>query len=166
MHPEISLITITLVFIAAKALNWLSYKRMKARILERQTWDLNICCGKTDGGGLNADIFQHTELPNFILISDIYHLPFRNKQFNHVLCSHTMEHVEDPDLFFKELQRVGNHVTIVIPPLWDFAAALNLFEHRWLFFSLKTEHRSLPPRVHLKLADFLKDKLKIVFIKA
>ena len=83
-----------------------SYKILKNKILKSRKWDLNICCGKTNGGGINADIKKHKNLPNFILIKNIYKLPFKNKQFNYVLCSHTIEHVDDPIQFYKELKRV------------------------------------------------------------
>lgn len=132
--------------------NWLSYRVLKRRILERRRWDLNICCGKTDGGGINADIVAHSSLPNMVIV-DIYHLPFGEATFDHVLCSHTVEHVEHPERFYAELTRVGKHVTLVLPPLWDSTAAFNLLEHRWLFLTLKKEHSTLPPYIRLPVAD-------------
>jgi ubiquinone/menaquinone biosynthesis C-methylase UbiE len=79
----------------------------------------------------------------------VYRLPFKDGQFGVVLCSHTLEHVEDPQGMCGELTRVGGDVTLVIPPLWDVSAALNVFEHRWVFLSLRKEHRSLPRYVEL-----------------
>lgn len=133
----------------------LSYSILKRRILTRQRWGINICCGKTDGGGVNADIVKHKDVPNFIFIKDIYGLPFRGQQFDTVLSSHTIEHVEDPDMFFRELKRIGKEVSIVIPPLWDISAALNFFEHKFIFLTFKKEHTSLPPCVKLPLASFI-----------
>jgi SAM-dependent methyltransferase len=132
--------------------NRVSYGYLKSRILKERIWDLNICCGKTDGGGVNADILQHAELPNFVKVDDIYDLPFEDKQFNTVLCSHTMEHVDNPTLFCKELQRVGKEVTIVVPPLWDIGAVINVLEHKWIFLTFKKRHRGLPPHVPLPFA--------------
>jgi len=129
-----------------------SYRLLKNRALKRQRWDLNICCGRTDGGGVNADIVRHADLPRFQIVEDIYRLPFADRQFGSVLCSHTLEHVEDPDRFFGELQRVGGQVTLVLPPLWDITAALNILEHRWIFLTLKKEHRRPPRRIRLPLA--------------
>src|SRR4030043_2036227 len=91
----------------SQALNVLSYRVLKRRILRQRKWDLNIGCGKTDGGGGNADIVAHAGLPNFRLIDSGYHLPFEENQFETVLASHTMEHVDEPAAFFKELTRVG-----------------------------------------------------------
>jgi len=80
-------------------LNWFSYKYLKNQTVERQCWDLNICCGKTDGGGVNADIFRHKDVANFILIKDIYHLPFKDQEFDSALSSHTIEHIDNPKAF-------------------------------------------------------------------
>ena len=54
--------------------NILSYKILKNKTLHSRKWDLNICCGKTDGMGVNADIKKHKEVPNFpiVLIEDTY----------------------------------------------------------------------------------------------
>lgn len=133
--------------------NFISYKLLKKRIIERQKWDLNICCGKTDGGGLNVDIVKHKELPNFQLINDITDLPYNDDQFETVLTSHTIEHVDDPEAFFCELQRVGKKVTIVVPPLWDITAAFNILEHKWVFLTLCKEHNTLPKFLKLPFSQ-------------
>ncbi len=146
------LIGVPVVVASLYMLNFMSYNVLKKRILRRQTWDLNICCGKTDGGGINADIVRHADVPNFVQV-DIYDHPFADKQFDTVLCSHTIEHVEDPERFFAELQRVGKDVTLVVPPLWDLSAVLNVLEHRWIFLTFKKEHKTLPMYVPLPFAD-------------
>lgn len=133
----------------------LSYSLLKKKILKRQKWGINICSGKTDGGGINVDIVKHANIPNFVLIKDIYNLPFRDQQFDTVLCSHTIEHVENPEKFFRELKRIGKKVSIVIPPLWDITAALNVFEHKFIFLSFKKEHTKLLPFIRLPLASFI-----------
>ncbi|MCI0471334.1 MAG: class I SAM-dependent methyltransferase [Candidatus Aminicenantes bacterium] len=135
--------------------HFLSYTVLKNRILKQRKWDLNICCGNTDGGGINADIVRHKDVPNFRLVKDIYNLPFKTGEFDQVLCSHTIEHVDDPARFFTELKRVGKEVTIVIPPLYDITAALNFFEHKTLFFSFKKKHCFLPGHARLPLSAFV-----------
>ncbi|MCC7002166.1 MAG: hypothetical protein IT357_08430, partial [Gemmatimonadaceae bacterium] len=47
--------------------NFLSYRYLKERTLRERVWDYNICCGETDGGGINADIVQHGDVPRFEL---------------------------------------------------------------------------------------------------
>jgi ubiquinone/menaquinone biosynthesis C-methylase UbiE len=139
--------------------HFISYRILKKRILRRQKWDLNICCGQTDGGGINADIVEQKGVPTFFLIKNIYKLPFETGQFDTVLCSHTIEHVDYPDRFFKELQRVGKQVTIVIPPLYDTTAALNIFEHKYIFLSFKKEHHRLPKYAKLPLAASIQQRI-------
>lgn len=138
-----------------------SYQLAKRRVLNRQKWGLNICCGYTDGGGVNADIICHDEaLPNFVEIADVTDLPFGDKQFDTVLCSHTIEHVDDPQAMFRELRRVGQSVTIVIPPLWDIGAVLNVFEHRWIYLTFRKEHvDKLPRHIPLPLSRRVHERL-------
>lgn len=133
--------------------HYLSYSILKKRTLKSRKWDLNICCGKTDGGGVNADIVKHKDLPNFVLIKDIYRLPFKNKQFNYVLCSHTIEHVDNPVRFYQELKRVGKYVVLVVPPLWDIFASFFAFpSHKWICLAIQKEHTTLPKMIPYSLA--------------
>jgi hypothetical protein len=159
MNTPTLLITLT---VGAVLLLWLphllSYKLLKNRTVRRQRWDLNICCGTTDGGGINADIVRHKQVPNFVQVR-IYRLPFRDEQFGSILCSHTIEHVQDPEAFYRELCRVGRQVTLVVPPLWDLTAATNVLEHRWLFLTFKKEHTTLPPHIRLPLAGWVQKVL-------
>ena len=154
-------LTITgfIFYIISYFLNWISYKYLKNKIINRQSWDLNICCGHTDGGGVNADIVKHSELPNFVLLEDIYDLPFKDKQFEHVLCSHTIEHVDHPLKFHEELQRVGEKITYLVPPIWDITAAFNFFEHKWLFLTCNTKFSTPPKHIKLPLAEKLQKRI-------
>jgi hypothetical protein len=151
MHYDLyDLLTALAVVIAAATLLWLanfaSYRVIKGRVLRERRWDYNICCGQTDGGGVNADIVQFGTIPNFELVTDVTQLPHADGTFATVLCSHTLEHVDDPKAMFAELQRVGQRVTILVPPLWDLAAALNPFEHRVIFLAWRTRHENHLPR--------------------
>lgn len=126
--------------------NFLSYRLIKDRVLRERRWDYNICCGTTDGGGINADIMQHGPVSRFELVEEVTALPHADASFEHVLCSHTLEHVDDPQAMFDELRRVGRHVTVLVPPLWDLAGSLNPFEHRVIFLTLRSRHDNRLPR--------------------
>lgn len=140
--------------------NHVSYRLIKNRVLAERRWDYNICCGTTDGGGVNADIVQHADVPRFELVSDVTRLPHNAGTFDTVLCSHTLEHVDDPAGMFRELQRVGKRVTILVPPLWDLAAALNPFEHRVIFLTAASRHDDrLPPFIRYSPARWLQARL-------
>jgi SAM-dependent methyltransferase len=158
-HLVLFLTTVAGVSLILRVLNHVAYHHLKNRVLQRQGWDLNVCCGKTDGGGINVDIVRHADVPNFLLVNDIYNLPFRDGEFQYTLCSHVMEHVDDPEAFFAELQRVSRHVVLLLPPVWDLGAAFNLFEHKWLFLTWNTEHASLPRHVRLPLAEGVQNVL-------
>ncbi len=143
MIIQIILIFAGLAFLGA-LLNWLDYKFMKKKYLESEIFDLNICCGDTSCAGINADIDKR-DAPRFVLVKDIYNLPFKNKQFKNTVCSHTLEHVDDPVKFFEELKRVSENVTVLIPPLWDFGCMINIREHRSQFLTFTSKHKNELP---------------------
>jgi hypothetical protein len=74
-------LALMIFLLVGKLFNFICYTLMKERIIAGQQWDLNICCGKTDAGKINADIVKHARIANFVLIKDIYNLPFADKQF-------------------------------------------------------------------------------------
>jgi SAM-dependent methyltransferase len=139
--------------------HWYSYRSLKHTIIGRQRWDLNVCCGRIDGGGPNSDIVKHDDIPNFVQLDNIYRLPFADAQFEAVLCSHTVEHIDYPQRFDRELRRVGKNVVYILPPIWDLAAALNIWEHKWQILSVRKVHRQLPPRVPLPFARRLQARI-------
>ena len=127
----------------------LDYRVLKSLHLKSRRWGLNVSCGGTDGVGVNADVVRR-DVPNFVLIKDACRLPFRDAQFESAICSHTMEHVENPETFYRELRRVSKNVTILVPPLWDVAAILHFWEHKWQFVTFTTKHvNKLPPKIRL-----------------
>jgi len=59
-------------------------------------------------------------------------LPFKNKEFDFVIASHVLEHVEDPAFFIKELERVSSQGYIELPTiLEDNLVFENKINHRW-----------------------------------
>jgi hypothetical protein len=141
-----------LVVIILRLLNHLNSNILKRRIVARKEWDLNICCGKTDGGGINVDVFPHIDIPNFLHISDIYNLPFRDGSFESVLCCDTIARVDDPQRMYNELKRVGKDITLVVTPIWDICSAFNIFKNRYVFLTCRKDHHDLPIHFRLPLA--------------
>ncbi len=136
-----------LVYITAAHV--VDYRILKNYYMKKRSYGLNISCGDTDGGGVNADVVER-DVRNFVLVDDIYRLPFRDKQFESAVCSHTMEHVDDPERFFSELSRVADDVTVFLPPLWDFFSMLAFQEHKWQFLTMRSMHvNGLPRKVRL-----------------
>lgn len=78
----------------------------------------------------NLDIVPRN-VPNFVL-GDVQDLSmFGDKKFGVAFCSHTLEHVEDPERAIQELHRVADHVVIITPSWWDIATYFNP-DHQWL----------------------------------
>lgn len=44
--------------------------------------------------------------------------PFKDKEFDYVICSHVLEHVPDVDLFLKEVSRVGKRGYLEYPVIY------------------------------------------------
>ncbi|MFQ6069455.1 MAG: methyltransferase domain-containing protein [Candidatus Aminicenantales bacterium] len=154
----IVLVSVIGFFLLIYGLHFLSYSVLKNRILRKQKWEANICCGKTDGGGVNVDIVKHSHVPCFVLVGEVYNLPFKDRQFSSIISSHTIEHLDDPQAFYQELKRISEKVTIVIPPLWDILGAFAFLEHKHLFLSFKKEHHRLPPCIKLPFSSFIQKK--------
>lgn len=47
--------------------------------------------------------------------ASVENLPFEDKSFDYVYCSHVLEHVEEPEKAIKEIQRVGKKGYIEVP---------------------------------------------------
>jgi len=63
--------------------------------------------------------------------ADIHDLPFEDKSFDFVFCSHVMEHVADPGKACREICRVGKRGFIETPRKWvEFFAGYP--SHQWL----------------------------------
>lgn len=70
---------------------------------------------------------------------DIHFLPFKDKVFNTVVCSHVLEHINNPEQGKKEINRVGDGYEIVLPhPVWEYMFALFNAEtaHKWIAYNL------------------------------
>lgn len=143
-----------IALVALFLLNFLSYRMLNPIYAKSRQWDLNICCGKTEHGVINADIFQHQAIKGFVLLDDITDLPFANKQMQRTLCAHTIEHIDDPVAFDQELRRVSDAVVYIVPPMWDLAAQLNFLEHKWIILSPRKVHTQLPRMVRNPLSLF------------
>ena len=98
---------------------------------------LNAGCGYSfvEESDVNLDITPRN-VPRFVQ-GDIQDLSmFEDKRFGAAYASHVLEHVDDPDLASRELQRVADHVFIVTPfPI--FPTAWFPLEHKWIFWREK-----------------------------
>ena len=81
-----------------------------------------------------ADIQDFSKLykeKNFIRLSD-KKLPFKDKEFDFVIASHVIEHVEDFEYFIKEIERISSQGYIELPTrLGDNLVFENQTDHIW-----------------------------------
>jgi ubiquinone/menaquinone biosynthesis C-methylase UbiE len=73
--------------------------------------------------------------------ADITKLPFKNRQFDTVICAHTLEHVRNIQLAVKELRRVAKKRLIIIVPMqrpykYTFDPHVHFFPYRHSFLQL------------------------------
>ena len=104
---------------------------------ENKDWKvLDIGCGYTanENATTLCDVIDlQKEYPDkqFVKLNS-KNLPFRDKEFDFVIASHVLEHVENPEFFINELQRISNKGYIEIPTtLEDNLVFENKKDHLW-----------------------------------
>ena len=107
------------------------------QIKQNPNWKvLDIGCGFTAHEKANVvcdvqDLSNFYKDKNFVKLND-KKLPFRDKEFDFVIASHVIEHVEDVIFFIKELERVSSKGYIELPtPLEDNLVFENKNDHIW-----------------------------------
>ena len=104
---------------------------------QNQTWKvLDIGCGYTPHENANVicdiqDLSNFYKDKKFIKLNNKT-LPFKDKEFDFVIASHVIEHVEDVNYFIKELERVSSKGYIELPTiLEDNLVFENKKDHLW-----------------------------------
>jgi hypothetical protein len=134
---------------------------------------LDVGCGTKPKGDVNVDFFGKGFNPqtgdqvqgnfmapkrirNFVM-ADASHLPFKDGAFKVVLSWHTIEHVQDPFLMFKELCRVAKRKVIVRCPHREGSGGVmpyhvNFFDEAW--FKKASDAIGLPNRQFITIFDY------------
>ena len=108
-----------------------------SQISQNPNWNvLDIGCGFTahEKASMICDI---QDLSNFYKNKKFVKLenktlPFKNKEFDFVIASHVIEHVQDVEYFLSELQRVSSKGYIEVPTiLEDNLVFENRNDHLW-----------------------------------
>ena len=107
------------------------------QIIQNPNWKvLDIGCGFTAHEKANVvcdvqDLSNFYKDKKFVKLND-KKLPFGDKEFDFVIASHVIEHVEDVSFFIKELERVSSKGYIELPtPLEDNLVFENKNDHIW-----------------------------------
>ena len=147
------------------------------QIKQNPNWKvLDIGCGFTAHEKANIvcdvqDLSNFYKDKKFVKLTD-KKLPFSDKEFDFVIASHVIEHVEDVSFFIKELERVSFKGYIELPtPLEDNLVFENKNDHIWhLEFNdienkllIKKKIQYIEPLITVstakKLAKFFKQSL-------
>ena len=102
-------------------------------------WNIaDIGCGyrANENASVIADVQDLSHFynnKNFVKIND-KKLPFKDKEFDFIIASHVIEHVDDFEFFIKELERVSSKGYIELPSRWaDNLVFENKDDHIWWF---------------------------------
>jgi len=116
-----------------------SIKNINKIIEKNPAWKiLDIGCGYRAHPRANIvadiqDLSDYYKKRKFIKIID-KKLPFKDKEFDFVIASHVIEHVEDFEFFIKELERISHQGYIELPTrLGDNLVFENKTDHIWWF---------------------------------
>ena len=113
--------------------------RINKKLEENPNWKiLDLGCGYTANKNATVvadvqDLSNFYKDKKFIKIAE-KKLPFKDKEFDFVITSHVIEHVDDLDFFIKEIERISNQGYIELPSkLGDNLVFENLTDHIWWF---------------------------------
>ena len=116
-----------------------SLNSINKKLKENSNWNiLDIGCGYTANEYANTiadiqDLSNFYKTKKFIKITD-KKLPFKDNEFDFVITSHVIEHVEDFQFFIKEIERITKQGYIELPTrLGDNIVFENLKDHIWWF---------------------------------
>ena len=116
-----------------------SIKYLNSIIKENPKWKiLDIGCGYRAHPAASIiadvqDLSNYYKERKFIKISG-KKLPFKNQEFDLVIASHVIEHVEDFEFFINELERISSQGYIELPSRFaDNLVFENKTDHIWWF---------------------------------
>ena len=114
-----------------------SKDHIQSILSEKKNWKiLDIGCGYSANEFATTicdvqDLSEFYKEKNFVKLEN-KSLPFKDNEFDFVIASHVLEHVEDFKFFIKELERVSNKGYIELPTkLEDNLVFENKKDHLW-----------------------------------
>jgi len=117
-----------------------SIKHLNSLLKKNPEWMvLDIGCGYRAHASASViadvkDFSNYYKERKFIKINE-KKLPFKDKEFDFVIASHVIEHVEDFEYFIKELERISSRGYIELPSrLGDNLVFENKTDHIWWFY--------------------------------
>jgi len=121
---------------------------------------LDVGCGyrANKHATIIADIKDFTDFykdKKFVKIED-KNFPFMDKEFDFVIASHVIEHVEDFEFFISELERISSKGYIELPTrLGDNLVFENKKDHIWWFYFDDTKNKLIASKKNQILDSFI-----------
>ena len=111
------------------------------------------------------DLSNYYKEKKFIKINE-KKLPFKDKEFDFVIASHVIEHVEDFEFFIKELERISSKGYIELPSrLGDNLVFENKTDHIWWFIYDDINNKLLASKRNQLIEPFLTVSTAKIFEK-
>ena len=139
----------------------ISIKHLNKVIKDNPEWKiLDIGCGYRAHPSASVladaqDLSNYYKEKKFIKINE-KKLPFKDKEFDFVIASHVIEHVEDFEFFIKELERISSKGYIELPSrLGDNLVFENKSDHIWWFIYDDDKNKLLVSKRNQILEPFI-----------
>jgi len=139
----------------------ISIKHLNKVIKDNPEWKiLDIGCGYRAHPSASVladaqDLSNYYKEKKFIKINE-KKLPFKDKEFDFIIASHVIEHVEDFEFFIKELERISSKGYIELPSrLGDNLVFENKSDHIWWFIYDDDKNKLLVSKRNQILEPFI-----------
>jgi len=149
----------------------ISIKHLNKVIKENPKWKiLDIGCGYRAHPSASViadvqDLSNYYKEKKFIKINE-KKLPFKDKEFDFVIASHVIEHVEDFEFFIKELERISSKGYIELPTrLGDNLVFENKTDHIWWFIYDDINNKLLASKKNQIIEPFITVSIAKLFEK-
>jgi len=149
----------------------ISIKHINKTISENPNWRiLDIGCGYRAHPNATViadvqDLSNYYKEKKFIKINE-KKLPFKDKEFDFIIASHVIEHVEDFEFFIKELERISSKGYIELPSrLGDNLVFENKTDHIWWFTYDDINNKLLASKRNQLIEPFLTVSTAKIFEK-
>ena len=132
---------------------------------------LDIGCGYTANKNANTiadvqDLSNFYKDKNFVIIKNDT-LPFKDKEFDFVIASHVIEHVENFEFFIKELERISSKGYIELPTRFaDNLIFENKNDHIWWFVYDDINNQLIASKKNQLIEPFLNVSTGKIFEKS
>ena len=148
-----------------------SIKNINETLEKNYNWKiLDIGCGYRahKNASVIADVQNFSKLykeKKFVQIKG-KNLPFKDKEFDFVIASHVIEHVEDFEFFIKELERISSKGYIELPSrLEDNLVFENKADHIWWFIYDDINNKLLASKRNQIIEPFITVSIAKLFEK-